>query len=221
MVWSSHVLSTAEQKFYLEPLPDVWAPHPISLAKHSHPPEETHFGYMHPQSLSFGHYPQFLTLVNRLWHRLTSNSRDSPYDPTVSVPWWTVSAITLVLMPPMLYICHIHTKMNKTSQLHIQSEVGIKLDSVIVSQYSFQFSWNWEFKVGQGLFSQFHVDSHNELIGWFHFILFYLRILRHNIHHISINRPIPQALNILQACPSLPNGNTTSATVSRFLFKAL
>lgn len=37
--------------------------------------------------------------------------------------------------------------------------------------------------------------------------------------HINSNHPSPQALNILQACTSLPNGNTTTAAVSPFLRK--
>lgn len=49
--------------------------------------------------------------------------------------------------------------------------------------------------------------------------LFYPQSLRHNIRHINEDHFIPQALNILQASTSLPNGNTTLATVSLFLFK--
>lgn len=50
--------------------------------------------------------------------------------------------------------------------------------------------------------------------------LFYPQSLRHNIRHINKDHPTSQALNILQASTSLPNGNTTLATVSLFLFKA-
>ena len=47
-----------EQRLYSELPPDVWAPHLISKAEPSHPPEETQFGRLYPRSPSFGHYPQ-------------------------------------------------------------------------------------------------------------------------------------------------------------------
>lgn len=75
-----------------------------------------------------------------------------------------------------------------------------------------------EFKAGHGLFDRFLMRK--VLINQLEETLFYPQSLRHNIHHITRDHPIPQALNILQASTSLPNGNTTLATVSLFLFKA-
>lgn len=40
---------------------DVWTSHLILKSEPSHPIEETHFVCLHPQSPSFGNYPEFLT----------------------------------------------------------------------------------------------------------------------------------------------------------------
>lgn len=76
-----------------------------------------------------------------------------------------------------------------------------------------------EFKAGHGLFDQFLMRTAllNQVEET---LLFHPQSLRHNICHINNDHPIPQALNILQASTALPNGNTTLATVSLFLFKA-
>lgn len=75
-----------------------------------------------------------------------------------------------------------------------------------------------EFRAGHGLFDQFLMST--VLLYPLEETLFYPQSLRHNIRHINKDHHIPQALNILQASTSLPNGNTTLATVSIFLFKA-
>lgn len=75
-----------------------------------------------------------------------------------------------------------------------------------------------EFKAGHGLFDQFLMRT--VLLNQLEETLFYPQSLRHNIRHINKDHPTSQALNILQASTSLPNGNTTLATVSLFLFKA-
>jgi len=42
--------------------PDVRTPYPVSKAEPSHPTEETHFSRLYPQSHSFGHYPELVSI---------------------------------------------------------------------------------------------------------------------------------------------------------------
>ncbi|XP_049890000.1 tetraspanin-13b isoform X3 [Epinephelus moara] len=49
-----------EQRLYSELPPDVRAPHPISKAEPSHPNDP--FRRSYPQSHSFGHYPELMTI---------------------------------------------------------------------------------------------------------------------------------------------------------------
>ena len=51
-----------EQWLYSELPLNGGAPHPISKAEPSHPPNETHFSRLYPQSRSFSHYPDVLTI---------------------------------------------------------------------------------------------------------------------------------------------------------------
>lgn len=51
-----------EQQLYFEPLPDVWAPHPISKAESSPPKEEAHSCCLYLWPCSFSHCVQLVTI---------------------------------------------------------------------------------------------------------------------------------------------------------------
>ncbi len=66
-----------KQQLYSGLPPDAWAPYPVSKGEHSHPTEETHFGFLYPQCHSFGHYPKLVTIcvvsnVDLLYNRKLS-----------------------------------------------------------------------------------------------------------------------------------------------------
>ena len=65
-------LNVEEQWFYSEPLLDDRASHFISKGEPRHPAEEAHFGRLYPQSCSFGHYPQLVSIGEGEERRLTS-----------------------------------------------------------------------------------------------------------------------------------------------------
>lgn len=61
---ASHIspLDAEQHHLYSEPLLDDWASWSVSKGEPSHPEEETHFGYLYPQSRSVGHYPKLVNI---------------------------------------------------------------------------------------------------------------------------------------------------------------